>query len=260
MIKKLIVSVILAIGLVISTNAQSGLDIMKKYKEQSNTNDQEVEIVMKLINNKGQERTRTIHWVTKNNDKEERSSLLRFLTPADVKGTGFLSIEHIERDDDQWLFLPALNKSRRISASDETDNFMGSDLTFEDLKTEEIEEYKYEYKGTQKVDGIDCYVIIATPSTDKRKKETGYSKRELFVRTDNYLFAKVNYYNKEGELYKIFHGEDPKIIKGSNHERLHKISMENLKTGSKTIIFFNGYKIDHNTKWELYTKRNLEKI
>ncbi|MFQ6116110.1 MAG: outer membrane lipoprotein-sorting protein, partial [bacterium] len=110
------------------TQDLSALEIMKKNDQQRKSRDERVELTMKLINRKGKERVRKVSQVTMTDASDNQKSLIRFLSPADVKGTRLLTIEHSNRDDDQWLYLPALKKVRRISASDQSDNFMGTDF------------------------------------------------------------------------------------------------------------------------------------
>lgn len=236
--------------------AQSGLDIIKKNDIQMKSENEDVDFVMELVNNKGIKQVRKVKQYSFLDQNNNRSNLIRFQSPADVKGTGFLSIENTGRDDDQWLFLPALNKSRRISASDETDYFMGSDFAFEDIGVEKIDENNYSLIGNEVVNGVECYVLEATPNN--KKKETGYSKRVIYVSKDNSLILKTNYYNKKGDLFKVYLGEDIQPIEGTTKWRTLKMSMKNINTGHSTILLFSNYKINKGLDKNIFTQRNLE--
>jgi len=263
--KKLLISLLTG-GLVVllSVNISLGLDlsareIMKKNDQQQKTDDEQLELVMRLINKKGKERVRKVTQITKTDTDDNQKFLIRFLSPADVKGTGLLTIEHKDRNDDQWLYLPALKKVRRISASDQSDNFMGSDFAYEDLGTEEMENYDYSLIKSEILDGVECYVIKAVPNNDREKKESGYSKREIWIRKDNFVAIQIKYYDKKGEFLKIFKASDIRLIEGTDKWRTHQMTMENVKTKHKTVLIFNNFAINKGIKDSLFTERYLRR-
>ncbi|MFQ6084073.1 MAG: outer membrane lipoprotein-sorting protein [Candidatus Aminicenantia bacterium] len=263
--KKLII-MMLAVGFIalLSANMTFGQDlsareIMKKNDQQRKADDERLELVMKLINKKGKERVRQVIQITKTDAEGNQKSLIRFLSPADVKGTGLLTIEHSDRDDDQWLYLPALKKVRRISASDQSDNFMGSDFAYEDMGTEEMGNYDYRLIKTEILDGVKCYVIEAVPNNDKEKKESGYSEREIWIDKDNFVGVQIKYYDKKGELLKIFKASDIRLIDGTNKWRAHRMEMENIKTSHKTVLLFDNFVINKGIEDKFFTQRYLER-
>ena len=239
--------------------ATTGLDIMKKNENQLNVKDEQVELTMILVNNKGRERTRTVKQYIAWDEQDNRSAIVQFLSPADVKGTGLLSVENEDREDDQWLYLPALRKTRRISASSQTDNFIGSDFTFEDLRQEEVDQYHYTLLGDTVIDEMNCFHIEAVPNNDAKSKETGYSKREIYISKDNFIVTLIKFYNKEGEMSKIFKASEIKQVEGTAKYRPYHMVMENLKTNNKTILIFDNYLIDKGLEEDLFTQRYLEK-
>lgn len=255
---------IIAIALLVATNsttffAQTGIDIMKKNEAQILANDEQFDITMTLTNDKGKNRVREIKQVTKRDNMNNRSSLITFSSPADVKGTGFLAIENQKAEDDQWLYLPALNKTRRISAADKTDNFMGSDLAYEDLDTEEISEFEYKLTGSKTIDNVDHFVIEATPKSAAKKKETGYSKRILYVRKDNYMFSLIKYFDKNNQLSKELIASDIRFAKDAKKWRAYKIVVNNIKTGHKTTLVYKNILINKGVSNDAFSKRNLER-
>lgn len=237
----------------------SALEIMKKNDQQRKSRDERVELTMKLINRKGKERVRKVSQFTMTDASDNQKSLIRFLSPADVKGTGLLTVEHSNRDDDQWLYLPALKKVRRISASDQSDNFMGTDFAYEDLGSEELENYDYKLLGTENLDGVECYLIEAVPNNEKEKKASGYSKRHLWIRRDNFVGILIKYYDKKGELLKIFKASDIRLIEGTNKWRAHRMEMENVQTRHKTVLLFDNFAINQGLKGKLFTQRYLQR-
>jgi outer membrane lipoprotein-sorting protein len=263
--KKLILFALITISIIsLGTSTASGQDlsargIMKKNDRQRKAENERLELEMKLINKKGKERVRKVTQIKKTDAVGNEKSLIRFLSPADVKGTGLLTIEHSERDDDQWLYLPALKKVRRISASNKSDNFVGTDFTYQDLKGEEFKNYNYKLLKVEKLDGYDCYVIAALPNNQKEKKESGYSKREIWIDKENFVNIQTRFYNKKEEFYKILKAGDIRLIEGENKWRAFHMEMENKKTNHKTILLFNKILINKGIADENFTQRYLER-
>ena len=239
--------------------AQTGLEVMTKNDQQIFASDEKYEITMTLINKKGKSRVRELKQILKRDEAKNRSTLLTFISPQDVKGTGFLSIEHTHEDDDQWLYLPALKKSRRISASDKTDNFMGSDFTYEDLDTEDLANFNYKIVGNEMLHDTQHFVIEATPRNVKKEKESGYGKRIIYVRNDNYIISKIKFFDKKGVFFKEMIAANIKKIENSEKWRAFKREVTNMKTGHKTILNFKNISIDIGVAEDQFTKRNLEK-
>jgi len=237
----------------------SAREIMKKNDQQRIAKTEQLELEMKLINKKGKTRVRRVTQIKKMDASGNEKSLIRFLSPADVKGTGLLTIEHTDRDDDQWLYLPALRKVRRISASDKSESFVGTDFAYEDLKNEELENYDYKLLKDDVLENHDCYVIEAVPATSKEKEESGYNKREIWIDKTNFVNIQTKFYNKKDAFYKIFKADDIQLIEGTTKWRAHQMVMENLKTKHKTILLFNNIVINKDIADKIFTQRYLEK-
>jgi outer membrane lipoprotein-sorting protein len=236
----------------------TGRQIMDMEEKQNKGNDEYNKMTMKLVNDRGQERNRKVEYFRKTDKNDKDKILMRFLEPADVKGVGLLTVEYSDRDDDQWLYLPALRKVRRISASDQTDNFMGTDFTYEDIRSEKLDQRQYTLVRNESIDGHDCYVIEAVPLTDKQKKESGYSRREIWVRKDVFLTVQTKHYDRKGEYFKVEVRKDivevaPKIY------RPNFMEMKNLKTGHTTQLGFYERQINKGLSDAIFTERELQR-
>jgi outer membrane lipoprotein-sorting protein len=220
--------------------------------------DETVSFRMKLVNKRGQERERQMSWVRRNENGSE-SALIRFEAPADVRGTALLSIEKPEGEDDQWLYLPALQRSRRITAANQSDSFVGSDFTFEDLRPERIDEFSYRVLREETVDGSAAWVVEATPASAQSRKESGYGRREIWVRKDNFVIARVDFYDRAGELMKEFRASDVRPVSGSKSWRAHRMEMRNRKTDHSTLLTFDDFRIDSGVSTETFSLRRLER-
>jgi outer membrane lipoprotein-sorting protein len=236
----------------------TGLEIMERDEQQNKGEDEFNKTTMRLVNKRGQERKRKMEYRSKTGKNDDDKVIIRFLEPADVKGVGLLTIEHPDRDDDQWLYLPALKKVRRISSSDQGDSFMGTDFTYEDIRSEKLDKHIYSIIGSETVDGNDCYMIEALPASEEQKKDSGYSKRIIWVRKDIFLMVKMTYYNKKGEHFKTSVRKDV-VEAAPGLYRPNFMKMENHKTGHSTTITFDERKMNTGLADKLFTERTLKR-
>jgi len=195
----------LAVGLAAPATAAepSAHDIMEKNFFVTKVSSLQLESTMVLVNDKGQQRERRSTGLIKLQPNGVDSKLLvRFSTPADINGTSFLQVEHIDGDDDLWIYLPALKKSRRLVANNKKDSFVGSDFSYGDISLPKVDQYRHTLVRSEKVDGFDCYVVESVPASEAVRANSGYSKKLTWVRTDNFVETKVEYYDLAGRLWK----------------------------------------------------------
>ena len=239
--------------------APSGRQIIERNDVMRTVDDEQVELQMQLINKRGQKRERRVSWVMKNDAQRNQKGLIRFVAPADVRGTALLSIEHGDREDDQWLYLPALRKSRRISAANKSDSFVGSDFAYEDLGAEELDQHDYRLLREDTLEGTAVYVIEATPNSDQRRQESGYSRREMFVRTDNAAIVRIDYYDRQKELLKVFRAREIQQVPSTKTWRARTIEMVNQKSGHTTVIVYGEFLINKGVSDDTFSIRELER-
>jgi len=216
---------------------------------------------MVLINPQGEKRERKLtNYAKLQRDGVDNLLLAKFLEPADVRGTGFLQVEHSNADDDQWIFLPALAKSRRLVANNKKDSFFGSDFSYGDITLPKVDAYKHTLKGTETIGGLDYYVIESVPASDTLKDDTGYSRKITWVRKDNFLEGKVEYYDLNGELFKTQITADHKKLESDPDRWLAlRREMTNVQTGHKTIFTFDQVTNGAGIEEGLFTTRSLER-
>ena len=191
-------------------------EIMEKVDARDDGDNQTANMEMVLIDKRGKERFREIRTFSKDMDKDT-FRLMFFVSPADVKHTGFLTYDYDnpERDDDQWLYLPALKKTKRIASSDKSGSFMGSDLNYSDMTSRNLEDFDFVLKDELDVNGHPAWLIESIPRTKKVVKETGYSKSLLFVRQDNFYVIRAIHWVKDGGYLKYVD------VKQSGTDRWH---------------------------------------
>ncbi len=210
---------------------------------------------MTLLNRNGDKSVREIRIrnLEVNNDGDK--SLTIFDEPKDVQGTAFLSFTHALEADDQWLFLPALNRVKRISSANKSGPFMGSEFAFEDLNSFEVEKYSYEFLREEKFNGLDCYVSKLTPQYE----HSGYTSQISWLDKEEFRPQKTEYYDRKGELLKTQTFEDYEEFLGQ-YWRPHKITMVNHQTDKKTILEWSNYKFKQGLSDKDFNKRRLTNI
>lgn len=207
---------------------------------------------MTLINASGQKKVRTMKTQVLEG-KDEDKSLMEFLTPADVKGTKFLSYEHIDKDDDQWMYLPALKRVKRINSKNKSGAFMGSEFSYEDLSPMNVKKYTYADKlEEKKVNGVDMYIGESKPIS----KDSGYTKLITWMDKKTFLIQKVEYYDRKKKLLKTAVFEDYKNF--GDVYRIGKITMKNIQNDKTTILVWSDEKIRIGLKAKDFHKRYLK--
>jgi len=245
----------------ISADEPEARAIMVKVDARDDGDNQTSEMEMILIDKRGTQRIRKIR--SMNKDKgEDKQRIMFFMQPADVKNTGFLTYDYdeIDKDDDQWLYLPALRKSKRISTSDKSGSFMGSDFTYSDMTSKELDNYDYSLKKEMQVNGKDVWVIEAIPRTKETIKETGYTKSLLFVRKDNFVMIRGIHWVKKGKKLKYFDMKGLELIDNIwTPTEIHMTTKKGKQVLHKTILKFSNIKYNQNLDNNLFSLRRLEK-
>lgn len=188
---------------------------------------------MKLTNAAGKSTTRTLEIKTKEKPNEDvgDKSVTLFFTPPDVEGTALLSHAKILESDDQWLYLPEIARVKRISSSNKSGPFVGSEFAFEDLTAAELGKYDYSYIESKEVDGMMMDVLEQTP----RYERSGYTKLVAYYDQDIHQLRKIEFYNRGGTHFKTLTQSDFKNYGGTIY-RPNQQKMENHLTGKSTIL------------------------
>lgn len=239
--------------------------VMEKFDSRDDGDRSIADMKMVLIDRHGKKRIRTIRSFGIDQGKD-RYTLMFFLSPADVKDTGFLTYDYdaAGKDDDQWLYLPAMKKTKRIASSDKSDSFMGSDFTYADLTKWRLDDHHYSFNKKHKVVtvyGQKTWVIDSTPSNQDVIEETGYTRSILFVRQDNYMVVRGIHFVEDGGYVKYF---DVKRMAPVNNIwtnlEIHMTKKKGKQTVHRTILTFNNVQYHQKSVNEnMFTVRRLEK-
>lgn len=200
--------------------------------------DSEESLTMVLRDKKGRERRRTLRAKTFERQDDGDWSLTIFDEPADVKGTAMLTYSHGIDPDDQWLYLPALKRVKRISSKNRSGPFMGSEFAFEDMSDFMLEKYSYRYLRDEPCGELTCFVTEWIPAYE----HSGYSRIEVWQDQEEYRDQKLEFFDKRGNHLKTMVPGDYKLYK-ERFWRPHRMEMTNHKTGKSTLLQYNSIEL-----------------
>ena len=208
----------------------TGRDIMVMEDERLDGDDRKTLMKMTLINKRGRKRVREVENFSKDYGKDKKSVMV-FKKPADIRGTAFLSWEYDDpaREDDKWLYMPAMKKVRRISGASKNEYFMGTDFTYDDMGDRNVDEDTYTLLGRESLKGHDCWKIESIPVDP----EDMYTRKLLWVSKAANMVVQAEYYDKDG-LLKVYKALDFK--KQDDFWTLFRSEMDNISLKHKTIM------------------------
>ena len=263
MTKKLLLTVTLGISLLSTSlfaDDAKARAIMTKVDALDDGKSLIQDMQMILLDKKGNKRVRSMKSMSKDYGKDEKKVMF-FITPADVKNTGFLTFDYhsAKKDDDQWLYLPALKKVKRIPSSDKSSSFMGSDFSYHDMTKMSLDKFNFKLLKDTKVRGHAAWMIETTPRSKKIMKESGYTKSIDIVRKDNYVIVRSIGYMRGGKKKYM---DVSRLHKQSGIWVVDEMSMTTKKgknTLHKTILKFSNTKLNKPISDSEFTTRRLEK-
>lgn len=219
--------------------AERGRAIAKEVeRREQGFGDTVTELTMTLSNNEGRERSRRLTWQTLevNEPNEGDRSLTVFHEPRDIEGTAFLSHTHIDRDDDQWLYLPALKRVKRIASSNKSSAFVGSEFAYEDLLSVEVENFDFLWLRDEACGEWQCHVVERRPRYDN----SGYSRQVVWIDQSEFRPMKIEYYDKKERLQKKLVFENYRRYL-DRYWRAHLMRMDNRQTQKTTVLSFSSF-------------------
>ena len=241
--------------------APNAREIMDKVATTRKLDGSEAVIKMTIFNEKGQARERKITMASKLYDggKTEKR-IYRFLSPADVQGTGVLVFDHDSAADDVWIYLPALRKTRRIVSSQRSQSFMGSEFSYGDLNIPALDDYEYKVLKEEAIDGEQCWVIDVMPKSKDVAEAEGYSKKTYWISKQKHSLRKGVFYDLKGKLLKELIAKDIKLLDPKKKRyRAMRMEMVNKQNGRRSVFESEKMTVAPDTKDEYFTTRYLER-
>ncbi len=235
--------------------ALTGEEVMKKSQAAFlyPGKDFKARVVMKLINKDGQERVRELTMLRLNVGAPggEQKYFMYFFKPNDVKDMSFMTYKYPARDDDRWMFIPAVNMVKRIAAQDKRSSFVGSDFTYEDVSGRDIEDDNHVIEREEKVGNRDCFVVKSTPKAG----DADFGHKLTWVDKANFLPLKEEQYDRKGARYKEFTADEVTDVKG--FPTVVRRTMKNLQTGHRTEAAYPRTEYDLGVEDSLFSERFL---
>jgi len=234
---------------------RKGLSIANEVdKHDQGWNDSVTEMKMILRNQQGDESTRELKLKSLEITGDGDKGLIIFNSPRDVNGTALLSFSHVIKPDDQWLYLPALKRVKRISSTNKSGPFMGSQFAYEDLTSFEVDKYQYKYLRDDNIDGIELFVVENHPNY----KHSGYSRQIVWIDKQRYIPIKIEYYDRKNDLLKTLHFNKYKQYLGK-YWRAQEQVMENHQNGKVTLLALNDYQFKTGLTESDFNKSTLKR-
>ena len=230
--------------------ALTGIELAQIVDDRESPIDMKSNMSMFLTNKNGKTRTSSIRSYSKDGNKKQ---ILWFLAPADDKGVAYLKIEHEDKNDDMKLWLANFKKVRRISSRKKSESFMGSDMSYEDMTSRNMDEYTYSISGEDIINNVDCYILESIPNGIK----TEYSKHNSWITKDTHLAVKEESFDKNGELLKSKSIIYQQIKKYHIMKELH---VKNVQRNHQTVLKFDNIEVDSGIKDNIFHEKNLKRM
>ena len=235
--------------------------IMEKVDARDDGDNQVSDMEMTLIDKNGKKRERKIRAFSKDMG-EDTFRLMFFMEPADVEDTAFLTYDYrkSDKDDDQWIYLPALRKTKRIATNDKSSSFMGSDFTYSDMTSRARDDYDYTLLKAVKARDTDTWLIQAMPRTKEVIDRTGYTKSVLYVDKDKSMVIRGVHWVKKGNRLKYMDIKKLESIDGIwMATEMHMTTRKGKARLHKTIMTFDNVMFNQDLKEDFFSIRRMEK-
>ncbi len=232
--------------------AQDARSIVQELQNRSHASSEHYEGLLTVVNSK--RKISEKRWLYDRIGSHGKSkAVLRFTSPAEVKGVALLIVNHPDRASDQWMWTPALGRDRRIALQDRRTRFFGTDFTFEDLEERDVDQYDYKMVGDDELDGAACWKIESRP---KEAKSSQYDQSILWVSKDHYVFRQIENYSK-GKLIRRALYSDLRDVQGIWSAQV--IEMSEISAGTKTTLRLEKLQYNQPVKEEAFTLQALRR-
>jgi outer membrane lipoprotein-sorting protein len=239
----------------IADAAARGLEIaLEADRRDTGFEDYAAELTMILRNRHGEESTREMRTRTLEVADDGDKSMVIFDRPRDVAGTALLTFTRKVGTDDQWLYLPALKRVKRIASNNKSGPFMGSEFAYEDIASQEIEKYTYRYLREEVLDGVNTFVVERVPVYEN----SGYTRQIVWYDQEEYRVLKIDFYDRKDELLKTLTYAGYQQYVG-RYWRADEMHMVNEQTGKSTTLVWQDYEFQNGLEDRDFDKNSLRR-
>jgi len=230
--------------------------IMNRVRELTLTGSLNANVSLTITEKSGSTRSRTIAMTTKSYTDGTEKRIIRFVEPADVRGTAMLIIDNKDKPDEMWIYLPALKKTRRIVSSEKGKSFMSSEFSNSDFSSPTMSDFTSRHLETSGKDNL--WIIESTPADKDKENEYGYLRKVTYIASNDYQLKKIEFYNFDNILFKVI--EVKSVQPGSNGAYIIRdMEAKNLLSGRSSEIRFSNIQMNQKTEDSTFTLQNLEK-
>lgn len=253
--------VLMALVPAVSVLGADARRIMEASVEAGTLAGSEVISTMTIMDAQGRTRERRIAQVSRLfDDGRTEKRLLRFLAPADVRGTGFLIFDYRDDGEEMWLYLPSLRRTRRIVSGERSQSFMGSEFSYGDIAQPNLDEFDITLLGEETVDGIECWKIQLVPRDRRLAGEYGWSRRIAFIGRGDSVVRRSEFFDARDTLLKVFTASDIRGVEGApGKNRPFSLRMENVRTGRVSMLAIEELRLSPDLPEDYFTLRYLER-
>ena len=237
-------------------DAEQGLRIMTEVDlRDTGWVDYTVDLTMILSNSRGETSERQIRMKSKETEGDGDRTLLVFDTPPDVRGTGLLTYTHFSGEDDQWLYLPALKRVKRIASKNKSGPFVGSEFAYEDLTSQEVSKYSYKYLNDETIDGNEHFVVERYPLD----KNSGYTRQIAWIDKEHYRFKRIEFFDRKNKHLKTLSFYEYGLYE-NRFWRAGSMIMENHVSKKSTQLSWNNFQFGRGVRDQDFNKNALKRV
>jgi hypothetical protein len=199
-----------------TSNGQTAREIVQKSRNAVQLSSFEAVSTLTITDSRGNERIRKNTMASKTFNDGTEKRIIKFISPEEVSGTGILIFDYENKEDDMWIYLPALRKTRRIVSSEKSNSFMGSEFSNADMTAPALEDFQYNLLGSENIEGIDCWKIESVPVNMDKEDEYGYSRSVRWIGKNDYIARRSAYFDYDGTLIKQIETLEFKLLDSAN--------------------------------------------
>ena len=236
----------------------TGRSIIEEQQKRHQSDNEFSDVALTLIDRKGKEKNqKMVIYLSKFDGKSK--TLIQYHKPANIRGVGLLTWEQGEdKEDDQWLYMSAARSTKRIAGGSKKNQFMGTDMAFEDMRPENTDVHEYTLIEDTNIFSKKCWKIESIPSTKKEKKESGYGKRIMWVDQSNFFTLKVEYYDHHDRHIKTSIFEDIRPLAGQLF-RSFKVTWNRIRHKTTTVMVYGKIDLETIHKNVIFTKNYMKR-
>jgi len=241
-----------------SSFSQSPREIAEKAANAIDVEAFEMSATLKIYDNRGNLREREVAVASKQFG-DVFKTLIRFLSPPDVRGTAMLIYDYDDKGDEMWIYMPSLRRTRRIVSSEKGGSFMGSEFSNADMSSPDLNDFTYKLTGTETINGKTCWKIESTCKTPEIAEENGFKRQIAYIEQNTYLAHKVKYYDFHDDLHKIMTIFDYRKLSNGSYFA-YQMEMENVQNGRKSVYVVNQFQLGSDMEESDFSTTALERF